>query len=139
MENLLLILTDLQRFSQSNSISSADMAWTAEYLNTTLSSVYGVVKYYSMFSTEPRGKIVLRVCQSPMCKMLAGGDLVKAIESELGTTDGQVTEDGIFSVEAVECLGHCEKGPAMLANEEIYGNLNIEKTGDIVASLKQKI
>ena len=138
MENLLLILTDLQQSSQSNSISSDDMAWTAEYLNTSLSSVYGVVKYYSMFSNEPRGKFVIRVCQSPVCHMMADRPLVGAVEGELGTTGGQVTDDGMFSVETVECLGHCEKAPVMMVNEAVYGNLSFEKIQGIVAALKIK-
>jgi NADH-quinone oxidoreductase subunit E len=138
MENLLLILTGLQQSSPSNFISRADMIWTAEYLNTTLSAVYGVIKYYSMFSTEPRGRFVIRVCQSPICNMLAGGTLADEVESEISTTDGQVTDDGLFSVEAVECLGHCEKAPAMMVNEKVYGNLSIEKVQKILAILKQK-
>ena len=138
MENLLLILTDLQQSSQSNSISPADMAWIAEYLNTSLSSVYGVVKYYSMFSTEPRGKFTIRVCRSPVCNMMADSPLADAVEGELATTDGQVTDDGMFSVETAECLGHCERAPVMMVNEEIYGNLSIEKIQDIVLNLRHK-
>lgn len=139
MENLLLILTDIQQRSRTNSISHADMAWVADYLNTTLSSVYGVVKYYTMFSTTPRGKFVIRVCQSPVCRMLADGNLTETLEKELATADGRVTDDGMFSVEEVECLGHCEKAPTMMVNEEVFGKLSTAHIQNIVADMKKKI
>lgn len=138
MENLLLILTALQQSSQSNSISHDDMVWTAGYLNTSLSSVYGVVKYYSMFSTEPRGKFTIRICRSPVCNMMAERSLADAVGVELATAGGQVTDDGMFSVETVECLGHCESAPVMMVNEEVHGNLSTGKIQDIIMQLRHK-
>lgn len=139
MENLLLILTDIQENCPENYIQNEDMAWVAEYLNTTLSSVYGVVKYYSMFSTRPRGRCVTRVCRSPVCSMLEDKTqtIFKTLEALLGITEGQVTPDGQFSIEKVECLGQCEKAPAMMINEEVYGHLDHEKLVEIFDVLRR--
>lgn len=141
MENLLLILTAIQENNPEHYIREEDMAWVAEYLNTTLSSVYGVVTYYTMFSTRPRGRYVTRVCRSPVCTMM--GDKIKTVfedlEDMLNISEGQVTPDGTFSLEKVECLGQCEKAPAMMINEEVYGNLDHEKLVKILDVLRRKV
>lgn len=141
MENLLLILTAIQENHPEHYIREEDMVWVAEYLNTTLSSVYGVVTYYTMFSTRPRGRYVTRVCRSPVCTMM--GDKIKTVfedlEDMLSISEGQVTPDGTFSLEKVECLGQCEKAPAMMINEEVYGNLDHEKLVKILDVLRRKV
>ena len=68
-EHLISILHDIQNNSPEQFISEDDMKSVAEYLNISLSSVYGVVTYYSMFSRKPRGKYLVRVCSSPVCEM----------------------------------------------------------------------
>lgn len=141
MENLLLILTEIQERRTDNCIRDEDMVWVAEYLNTSLGSVYGVVTYYSMFSTRPRGRYVARVCRSPVCNMMQDKPhtLFESLESVLGISDGEVTADGLFSIEQVECLGQCEKAPAMMINEDVYGNLDPERLKMIIAGLREKI
>ena len=141
MENLLLILIEIQENRSEHYIREEDMVWVAEYLNTTLSSVYGVVKYYSMFSTRPRGRYVTRVCRSPVCTMMEDKTktLFENLETLLDITEGQVTPDGQFSIEKVECLGQCEKAPAMMINEEVHGDLDQEKLVEIFDALRRKI
>lgn len=141
MENLLLILTEIQEKSPEHYLREEDMVWLAEYLNTTLSSVYGVVHYYSMFSSRPRGRYVTRVCRSPVCTMMEdkAKTLFEGLETLLGIEEGQVTPDGLFSIERVECLGQCEKAPAMMINEEIYGHLDHEKMVRIIDGLRRKL
>jgi len=141
MENLLLILTEIQENNREHYIRDEDMVWVADYLNTTLGAVYGVVKYYSMFSTRPRGRYVTMVCRSPVCNMMADktNTVFEDLQTLLGISEGQVTADGRFSLEKVECLGQCEKAPAMMINEEVYGNLNHEKLVKIIDVLRRKI
>lgn len=141
MENLLLILTAIQENSPEQYITDEDMVWVAEYLNTTLSSVYGVVTYYTMFSIRPRGRYVARVCRSPVCSMMkdSARDLSSDLQEILGVVEGQVSPDGQFSIETVECLGQCEKAPAMMINEEVYGHLDYDRMVKIVGSLRRKI
>lgn len=139
LENLLLILTDIQNNSDENYIRDEDMTWVAEYLNITQSSVYGVVKYYSMFSTTPRGRYVIRVCRSPVCGMMGADTVANNLESLLETHEGQVTKDRIFSYEKVECIGQCDRAPSLMVNDEVYGHVTLHEVEDIVSSLQKKI
>jgi len=137
-ENLLLILTEIQIRSRDNSIRDEDIAWVAEYLNITLSAVYGVVKYYSLFSTEPRGRYVIRVCRSPVCRMLGAETVADNLQSLLGVGAGVVSDNGLFSFEKSECLGQCEKAPSMMVNSAVYGRLTRAKIERLLSSLERE-
>lgn len=139
LENLLLILTEFQNRNKENYIRNEDMAWIAEYLNITMSVVYGVVTYYSMFSTIPRGRFVIRVCRSPVCSMMGSDTVVTNLKSHLGTQEGLVSKDGLFSYEQVECLGQCDKAPSMMINDEVYGHVTLQEIEKIISSLQKKI
>lgn len=138
LENLLLILTDIQDSNEDNSLSAADIAWVADYLKIPLSSVQGVVTYYSLFSTTPRGRYVIRVCRSPVCSMMGAKRIVEKLQELLETGEGEVSDGGAFSFEKVECLGQCEKAPSMMINKEVYGKLSTKKISDIILSYKDK-
>ena len=75
-ENLLLILHDIQNTCPEQYISTEDIVEVAKYLNITFSSVYGVITYYSMFSLKPRGRYIIRVCNSPVCEMDNSGNIL---------------------------------------------------------------
>ncbi len=139
LENVLLILTEFQKNSDENYICEEDMAWVAEYLNITKATVYGVVTYYSMFSTSPRGKFLIRVCCSPVCGMMGSDTVSSSLQSELGTQEGKVTGDGMFSYEKAECLGLCDRAPAMMVNDEVHGNVSRTDIEMIISSAKKKI
>ena len=138
LENLLLILTALQDGSSENHISHEDMEWVADYLNITKATVYGVVKYYSLFSTTPRGEHVLRICCSPVCHMMDSEIITKKLQSLLKVEQGRKSADGLFSFEKVECLGQCDKAPAMMINKKVYGHVTPLKLKTILANLEEK-
>jgi len=135
--NLLGVLHEIQNHSPRNFISSENMAWVANYLGITLASVYGVVKYYSMFSTSPRGRHIIRICKSPVCRMLANGNVAYSLSIVLKVATGEVTPDGLFSVEHAECLGHCDQAPAMMIDEKVYGPLTHKKITRIITSISR--
>ena len=136
-ENLISILHDIQNGKPDHFISADDMKSVAEYLNITLSSVYGVVTYYSMFSLKPRGRNIVRVCSSPVCEMTGSAGILTELEGILGIGRGETTTDGLFTLETCECLGHCEGAPGMIINDKFYGNLDRDNTEEIIESLKQ--
>ncbi len=138
MENLLLILTEIQDSNEDNSLSDDDIAWVAEYLKVPLSTVYGVVTYYSMFSTSPRGKYVIRVCCSPVCSMMDADNIMNNFKSVLGVEPKEISGDGLFSYEKAECLGQCEKAPSMMINRDVYGKVGQEKIKNIISRLRKK-
>lgn len=135
-DNLLNILHELQNNNPNNYLTTDNLKMVAEYLNLSYSSVYGVVKYYSMFSLKPRGKYVIRVCKSPLCHMISKNGLINEIKQNLGIGLGEITSDKLFSVEASECLGHCAEAPVMMINETVYKELNSSKIENIFQTIK---
>jgi NADH-quinone oxidoreductase subunit E len=134
--NLLNILHELQNSNPQNFLTKEDLKLVAEYLNTSQSSVYGVAKYYSMFSLKPRGKYVIRVCKSPLCNMIDGNELLDHIKHNIGIELGETSNDQMFSVEASECLGHCAEAPVMMINDGVYKDLDSDKIKNIFQNIK---
>lgn len=137
-ENLLMILHDLQGNNPGQYITTDDVRAVADYLNITVSSVYGVITYYSMFSLKPRGKYIIRVCRSLVCEMTGSESLIELLGRTLGIKVGSTTGDGLFTLEASECLGRCDEAPGMIVNDVFYGNLTVEKIIEIIESLREK-
>jgi len=136
--NLLPILHALQDNHPQNYLTKESLEAAARYLGVNLSWVYGVAGYYSMFSLEPRGRYIIRVCNSPVCNMMGSMDIIEALGSILGTGVGETTPDGLFTVEEAECLGICDLAPAMMVNREVYGNLNRESIEAIINELRNR-
>ena len=131
-ENLLMILHDVQKSEPRNYVSPAAVEAVAAYLNTTLAAVYGVVGYYSMLSGEPRGRHIIRVCHSPVCRMNGSFDLLEELQRQLGITLGETTNDGEFTLETSECLGNCHHAPSLMINEVLYSSVSRKLLKDIL-------
>ncbi|MBS3770499.1 MAG: NAD(P)H-dependent oxidoreductase subunit E [Bacteroidales bacterium] len=137
-DNLLLILHEIQRENPGNNITHSDIRQVAKYLNTTTASVYGVVRYYSIFSMNPRGKYIIRFCKSPVCMMVGAFNLLNVLEKELTIRVGETTSDMLFTLEPSECLGHCDKAPVMMLNDTVYYNLDEARLKNIINYLREK-
>jgi NADH:ubiquinone oxidoreductase subunit E len=135
-ENLLLILHELQNNNPEQYISEEDMTEVADFLNITYSSVYGVVTYYSMFSLAPRGKFIIRVCNSQVCDMTGSEDIMDELKKLIGIKPGETSPDRLFSLESAECLGHCDESPAMIINDKFFGNLTRLIVRNIIEKLR---
>ena len=136
--NLLHILHDCQRESGQNYISKDAIREIADYLGIPLSAVYGVITYYSLLSVEPRGKHIIRVCNSPICNAQEAESLLTAVEELLGIGAGETTEEGMFTLELSECLGRCAQAPSVMINDTVYGNLNRKKLESIIEKYRQQ-
>jgi NADH-quinone oxidoreductase subunit E len=134
--NMLLILHHLQDTNPRNYLEVEDLDNVARYLNTTRAAVYGVVRYYSMFSLKPRGRYIIRFCASPVCRMMGGIDMLEQLKTILGIQMGETTEDGLVTLEHSECLGHCDKAPALMVGEDVKGNLTPLKLQQLIDDLK---
>jgi len=95
-------------------------------------NVYGVISFYSMLYTEPTGKYVIRICDSISCHLNQSNSVLKAVKSFLDLESHQTTKDKKFTLEVVECLGHCGEGPVMMVNNEIYTKINENKALEIL-------
>ncbi len=135
-DNMLNILHRLQNNNPNNYLTTEDLKLVAEYLNTTYSSVYGVAKYYSMFSLKPRGKNIIRLCKSPVCHMISSKSMIEIIENVLDIKMGGTTSDMLFTLEPSECLGHCAHAPVMMINEQMFTDLTEDKIKEILEKIK---
>jgi NADH-quinone oxidoreductase subunit E/NADP-reducing hydrogenase subunit HndA len=100
--------------------------------------VYGVVSFYHFFTTTPRGKYELKVCMGTACFVRHAQRLVEIVQQVLDVEVGGVTEDRLFSLEQVRCLGACGLAPAMMLNEDTLGNLSPKDVRKRVLKLRTK-
>lgn len=96
-----------------------------------------VAEFYTMYRKKPCGKNHLQVCRTLSCALAGSEGLRAVIERKLGLKPGQMTPDGKFSFEEVECLGSCHTAPCLMVNDDLYENLTPEKTEDILERLKK--
>jgi NADH-quinone oxidoreductase subunit E len=99
-----------------------------------LNEVYGVSTFYSYLPTEPVGKNVIKVCRCVPCDLKDAPAVIAGVSSVIGITPGQTTSDGKFSFELVNCIGACDQAPAMMINDQLYGNLTPAKIAEILRS-----
>lgn len=98
--------------------------------------VFSVISFYAFLNTEPKGRNLVRVCQTITCDLLGKEALCNAIERELGCKFGESTKDNKFHLEYANCLGLCDQGPAMAINERVYTKLTPEKAVEILNEVK---
>ncbi len=132
--NLLAMLKAEQR--KSGYLSEEFIAEMAKSLTIPISEVYGVATFYTFLSTKPLGRNVIRVCKSVPCYLKNSQMIIESLEKELGISPGETTPDGRFSLELVNCIGACDKAPAMLVNNDVHGNLTPRKIVQILNSYK---
>jgi NADH-quinone oxidoreductase subunit E len=105
--------------------------------NIPISRLFGVVKFYTMFHTEPQGNYVLEICGSPSCVLNNGMKLEKLLEKEIGVRIGETSEDGMFSLYKTSCIGCCDGAPAMLMNGKPYTNMTVERVQLLLKKLRK--
>ena len=111
---------------------------TSRELGIPSSEIYGVVTFYGQFHLQARGKNIIRVCTGTACHVQGGGKVLEAITNCLGLTDGKLTTDNMmFTLEPVACLGACGMAPVMMVNEDAYGRLTPEEVPEILARYEE--
>jgi NADH:ubiquinone oxidoreductase subunit E len=129
------LLPDLKgRVKAGGHLSRDAMSGLAAKSALPLNEVYGVSTFYSYLPTEPAGKNVIRVCRCVPCDLKDAPAVVAGVSSVIGITPGQTTPDGKFSFELVNCIGACDQAPAMMINDQLYGNLTPAKIAEILRS-----
>ena len=123
---------------QNGYISDEVIRAVAEILEMTPQEVLGVVTFYTMFHQKQMGKYHIQVCTNVSCMLRGGYEIFNKVKEKLGVDNLQVTEDKVFSIEEVECMGSCGTAPMIAINEDYYENLTKEKVIEILDSLKNK-
>lgn len=137
-DSLLYILHDIQDNNPRHYLTEEDLMAVAKWLNLPYSYVHGVATFYSMFSLTPRGKYIIRVCESPTCHLMGSSDVILELVKTLGVGIGETTKDEMFTLELTSCIGVCGVAPAMMINEEVYGNLTPEKVKIIIEEKRRE-
>lgn len=114
------------------SLSGEHLAELAGEFGLPLSEVYGVATFYSFLATRPQGRHVIRICRSLPCHLESGETVSDSLRKELGIKPGETTADGRFSLETVNCIGACDKAPAMMVDHNVHGELTPEKIAKIL-------
>ncbi len=133
---LIAILQKIQ--NKEGYLRAPALAKVARETGTPLSEVYSVATFYSQFHLEKRGRNIIRVCRGTACHVKGGHSVLRDVEKELGVTDGGTTEDYMFTLETVACLGACFLAPAMMVNGDYYGRLNSDKAVSLIRTHKKK-
>ena len=128
--NLIMVLHKVQ---QTYGYIPRDIAIeTSKLLEVPLAKIYGVVTFYNFFKLQKAGKYLVQVCLGTACYLRGGDDLIKEFEKQLGVGVNATTDDGMFSVEAVRCLGCCGLAPVAVVNGEVHGKLETKDVAGII-------
>jgi NADH-quinone oxidoreductase subunit E len=135
VESLMPFLQDIQE--EFHYLPEESLKEVAQRLAIPLNRVFSVATFYNAFSLKPKGKYVIQVCMGTACHIKGAPLLLEEISSLLGVREGGTTEDRLFSVETVRCLGCCSLAPVININGNAYGNLSPEKIGSIINEYKR--
>ena len=104
----------------------------ARRLNIPVAKVYGVVTFYSYFQMEPKGKFGISVCTGTACFVRGAQEVLKEFEKVLGIDHGKTTEDQMFSLHSLRCVGACGLAPVVMVNDRVYGRVAVKDVKRIV-------
>jgi len=134
---LIAILQEIQ--AQKSYLSQEDMTTVADYLDISVSNVYSVATFYENFSLEPKGKHIIKVCDGTACHVRKSGPIYDAIHEYLGLTGKRKTsEDGIFTLETVACLGACGLAPTMTIDGEVHAKMTPETALEALEKIRKE-
>ncbi|MBZ5612570.1 MAG: NAD(P)H-dependent oxidoreductase subunit E [Acidobacteriia bacterium] len=133
-----LVPTLLYAQDEIGSLSDEVIAELAGRLDLTELEVRNVISYYSMLTTKPRGKYNVQVCTNIACMLRGGEEILHHCKKKLGIGHKGTTQDGLFSLEEVECIGACSWAPAVQVNYDFHENLTIEKMDKVLDEYKKK-
>ena len=133
--NLIMVLHKVQ---QTYGYIPRDVAIeTSKLLDVPLAKIYGVVTFYNFFKLQKAGKYIIQVCLGTACYLRGGDDVIKEFEKQLGIGVNGTTADGLFSIEAVRCIGCCGLAPAAVMNGEVHGKLTTKDVAGIIAKYRE--
>ncbi len=119
-----------------NYIPSEAIPEAARVFGLPEAQAYGVATFYSYLSTEPRGRYIIRMCESAPCHIAGADRVIKAFEKELGIQVGQTTADGKFTLELTECVGQCQETPVVTVNSVPYHGITEDQVSLVLSQCK---
>ena len=131
---LMMILSDIQ--NEYGYIPLEVQELVSEKTGISVAEIYGVVTFYSFFSLKPKGKYVIGCCLGTACYVKGAGQVVDKFSEILGIKGGETTDDGLFTLDALRCIGACGIAPAVSINGKVYPKVAVSDVPDIVASYR---
>ena len=135
-----MLITILQEIQSAYSYLPEDvMTYVATALGITPGTVFGVATFYSHFTLKPKGKYIIKVCDGTACHVRKSTEIIKTLEKELGLSEQkQTSDDMLFTLETVACLGACGLAPVIVVNEEVHGAMTKEKTVELIERIRKE-
>lgn len=135
--NIIAILQDTQEIYRY--LPKEAFLYLSEKLGMSTAKIYSVATFYENFSLEPKGKYVIKICDGTACHVRKSIPILDKLRKELNLSETKTTTDDlVFTVETVSCLGACGLAPAMTVNDKVYGSMNPEKAMELLNSLKEE-
>ena len=135
--NLIAILQDVQ--AEYNYLSEANLTLIADTLGLSVSKVYSVATFYENFSLEAKGKHIVKVCAGTACHVRKSGNVLQALYDATGLSESKpTTDDGLFTIEIVSCLGACGLSPVVMVNDTVHPAMTPDKAVDLIEELRAK-
>lgn len=110
---------------------------TSKETGIAATDLYGVASFYHQFSFNPKGKHSINICLGTACYVKGSGAVLKEIEEIIGIKDGEVTEDGKYSIDTSRCIGACGLAPVMSIDDKIYGKVTVEGVRKILQDYEE--
>jgi NADH-quinone oxidoreductase subunit E len=111
--------------------------YISELVGIPAAEIYGVITFYAQFRLKPLGKNLIRICEGTACHVNGAKSILSVLQDELGISVDETTDDGIFSLQSVACLGCCSLAPVIMINNETHGNLTSDKVKKIIKKYKK--
>ena len=136
MTPLMMILSDIQK--EYGYIPLEVQELVSQRTGISVAEIYGVVTFYSFFSLKPKGKYVIGCCLGTACYVKGAQQVIDKFSEILGIQPGETTEDGLFTIDALRCIGACGIAPAVSINGQVYPKVSVSNVPNIVKEYKAK-
>ena len=133
---LMMILSDIQ--NEYGYIPLEVQQIVSEKTGISVADIYGVVTFYSFFSLTPKGKYVIGCCLGTACYVKGAQQIIDKFSEILGIKPGQTTADGLFTIDALRCIGACGIAPAVTLNGKVYPKMTVDQVGQVVQEYLDK-
>lgn len=133
---LMMILSDIQ--NEYGYIPLEVQELVSKKTGISVAEIYGVVTFYSFFSLLPKGKYIIGCCLGTACYVKGAQQIIDKFSELLGIKPGETTEDGLFTLDALRCIGACGIAPAVSISGQVYPKVSVEKVSQILKELREK-
>lgn len=135
-QNLITVLQSAQEIY--GYLPTDVIIYISQRMGVPVTKIIGVATFYSQFRLTPVGKYLIMLCKGTACHVNGSDGIYEAISEHLGINDNETTDDGMFTIKCVACLGCCSLSPVMMINDDTYGTLTPEKAVNILKGLAEK-